>query len=125
MKHMIMKQFLDIILCIYAFFRPINAKKFITNENNKTDINGYSSSYYYDNEANDYDVNEKLGAQKHCTCCGNVLYYNYSTTYACNGREFCSAKCCKKFSGENLTKQDLQPRPVIDAVMNRRYMNEI
>ena len=110
------KQVVDFMVCVYAFFNnasPINASsQYCLEDENKNynDFVGNDSSYYYDEEAcqtfpnqSNIDLeNVPYGGNYSCAACGKDLHYNYQVTYACNGREFCSTLCRKRFSDEDL-----------------------
>jgi hypothetical protein len=44
----------------------------------------------------------KYGSNGFCGCCRQELQYKHSTTYAYDGREFCSITCRKKVSDDDL-----------------------
>lgn len=132
---MMMSQILDFILCIWAFFKPIKSVKYSMNQTTCYDTNGFTPDYYQDessllliNENNTYN-NERIncmGSHPNCPCCGKVIHFNNQTTYACNGREFCSSNCCKKFSREDLIHNNgFYNSPVVEAIANRRVIHYI
>ena len=132
---MMMAQILDFILCIWAFFKPIKSVKYSMNQTTRCDTNGFTLDYYEDeigvpfiNENNTYNNNivNSFGSHPNCPCCGKVIHFNNQTTYACNGREFCSSNCCKKFSREDLIHNNgFYNSPVVEAIANRRVIHYI
>ena len=118
------RQVFDFIICLCAFFKKTNMenKFYLQNENNNTDYMGYNADYYHDNNQT-FELQD--GSHYECAGCRRSINYNRQTTYACNGKEFCSTYCRKKFSRENLSEQPYD-MPIIHAIIQPHHeMNHI
>jgi len=118
------RQIFDFIICVYAFFKPVNARHtlYLPHGENNTDYMGYSADFYHDNN-DTFELPD--GSHYQCAGCNRSINYQAQITYACNGKEFCSTYCCKKFSRENLSEQPYD-MPIVHAVVHPQHeMNRI
>ena len=98
----------DFIVSVYVFLASlgeidgtdsvdrINSNSTHANHN----ANAYACTYAPTNATASIDI--KYGSNGFCGCCRQELQYKHSTTYAYDGREFCSITCRKKVSDDDL-----------------------
>ena len=109
-------QMFEFFICMYAFLYNIQdicaqdiGRHVLNNESTYYDSAGKTHTYYYDEEACELKAckvqnteEAPYGGNYACASCNRSLYYDYNTTYAYSGREFCSPLCRKRFSDEDL-----------------------